>query len=192
MLHRPKNEQKRIVEAIVKLLDSSDEDARWLGASLIEEILEYDSCLVQRDTILRMSEDESSHVRSAASVCWFTLANIAPSQVPLDIVIKLSSIKEDWYVFTPALATLKTLAHEMPRALDTILEMVTSDNVDEGEYGLSALLDVVRNEPRIVDMERVARLEKNLPKHARKILAEIRSVITKGEGGPNMIRYSPF
>lgn len=191
-LEKPKEEQLKIVGDVIDLLDNENEDTRWVAGLMLEEILEYDSSLVPKEAIMKMSRDKFFSVRSAASVCLFTLANIAPSRVPVDVAIRLASLDEDWYVFTPALATLKTLAHRMPRALDTIFRMTQSDNKDEAEYGVSALLDVVRNDPKILDEERLRPLEKSSLKYVQETVDEIKAVLKRGEYGPNVIRYSPF
>ena len=48
-------------------------------------------------------------------------------------LLRLASVNEDWYVFTSAIATLQTLSHHMPRALDMLIEMASSDDVEEAE-----------------------------------------------------------
>jgi hypothetical protein len=191
-LRKSKTEQSRMVGDIVELLDNENEDTRWVAGLMLEEVLEYDASLVPKEAILKMSQDKSFSVRSSSAVCLFTLANIAPSLVPLDIVIRLASIDEDWYVFTPALATLKTLAHRMPRALDTILRMACSDDKDKAEYGMSALLDIVGNDPDILDEERLTPLEKSPSKYVRETVGKIKVLLESGKRGPSVIRYSPF
>jgi hypothetical protein len=191
-LEKSKQEQVKIVKDIIDLLDDKNEDTRWVAGLMLEEILEYDSALIPIEAIVKMSRDESFFVRSAASVCLFTLANIAPSLVPLDIVIKLSAPDEDWYVFTPALATLKTLAHRMPRALDTIFRIAQSKNEDEAEYGIAALLEIVINDPKVIDKESLNTLKESPHKSILKVVAKIKKVLRRGENGPNVIRYSSF
>lgn len=191
-LEKPKEEQLKIVEDIIGLFENENEDTRWVAGLMLEEILEYDSSLVPKEAIVKMSRDKFFSVRSSASVCLFTLANIASSRVPLDVVIKLASLDEDWYVFTPAIATLKTLAHKMPRALDTIFRMAQSNDEDEAEYGISVLLDIVRNDPNILDEKNLHPLEKSSSKYVRETVIEIKRVLKCGEHGPNVIRYAPF
>jgi CAP12/Pycsar effector protein, TIR domain len=191
-LNNPKEEQSTIVSDVIALLESDDDDTRWVASLMLEEVLEYDASLVPREAILKMSRDASFSVRSAASVCLFKLANIAPSCVPLDVIVRLASIDEDWYVFTPALATLKTLSHRMPRALDVVLGMAHSDNEDEAEYGVAALLDIVSNDPGILGGERLQPLDKSPSKYVRKTAAKIKAALKQVKQAESVIRYSPF
>ena len=187
---KSKEEQIQIVKDVINFLDNQDREVRWLAGCILEEILEYDSSLVPMDTIIKISRDKDSLVRSSASVCLFTLANIAPSQVPLDVVMRLASPLEDWYVFTPAVATLKTLAHKMPRALDAVIHL--AENEQSASIGIAALCDVVRNDPEVLSEERLSQLEKSSSKDVLETLVEIKTLLKRREYGPNIIRYSPF
>ncbi len=188
---KTKKEQIQIVKEIIELLDDQDEDKRWVAGSMLEEILEYDSQLVPRDAILKMSKDGSFSVRSSAAVCLFIMANFAPGQVPLDVVRRLASIREDWYVFTPALSTLKVLAHKMPRAVGILIEMASSNDPDEAEYGVSALLDIVKNDADVLNEEKILHLQKHNNKFVRESIEKILQII-RTKPTTKVIRYYPF
>jgi hypothetical protein len=191
-LTEPKKDQARITADVVELLDNESEDTRWVAGLILEEILEYDASLVPREAILKMSEDHVFSLRSCAAVCLFALANMAPSLVPLDVAIRLASTHEDWYVSTPALATLKTLAHKMPRAFDAILRMACSQDEYEAEQGADALLEVVRNDPDVIGDEDLKLLERSPSKYAQEAAREAEAVLKTAKRKASFIRYSPF
>jgi hypothetical protein len=191
-MEKTKEEQRQIVEDIIGHLGDQNQETRRVAGFVLEEIMQYDPSLVPIDAIIKMSRDENFSVRSSASVCLFILAGIAPSQAPLDIVLRLASPQEDWYVFTPAIAALKTLAHRMPRALDAIIQMARSSNNNEASLGIGALCDVIRNDPEILDESRLSQLERNPSKPVQDAVGEIKTLLKRKEHGPNVIRYSPY
>jgi hypothetical protein len=192
LFKKSKEQQRKIAEEITALLKNKNENKRWVAAVLLESMLLYDPSLVTDAAILLMSRDKSFSVRSSAAVCLFTLAQLAPSRVPLDVVIKRASSNEDWYVFIPALATLKTLAHKAPRAFDVIWKMAISDDQYEAEQGIDALIEVASNDPEIIDETELALLHKSSSTYVRKNLKRLKSILKRGEQGSNIIRYSPF
>ncbi|MEM2936391.1 MAG: hypothetical protein QW231_04345, partial [Candidatus Bathyarchaeia archaeon] len=189
---KSKEEQIHVVKQIIRLLDDENEDKRWIAGLMLEEILQYDSKLVPRDAILKMSRDKSFSVRSSAAVCLFTLANFAPGEVPLDVVRRLASKDEDWYVYMPALATLKVLAHKISKAVEILVEIASSDNPSEAEYGVSALLHVVKNDAEILHEDMILHLRKHKSKFVRESAEEILQIIKRKPSMPKVIRYSPF
>jgi len=191
-IHKSKQEQAQIVSEIIGFLDSQVEDERWVAGLLLEEVIGFDSRLVPRDKILKMSRDKSFSVRSASAVCLFALANLSPGEVPLDVVVRLASPDEDWYVYTPAVNTLKTLAHRSPRALDFLIAMSLSDDEDWAQQGIFVLFDVVTNDPSIVDTSRIAPLKMHKDKVVRETAEKITQIIKKQSGESNVIRYGAF
>jgi len=191
-LTKSKREQKDIVQDIITLLDEPDEDKRWISGLLIQEILEYDSSLIPIEVIIKMSKDSFFSVRMSAAVSLYALANISPGKVPLDIVKKLTSTHEDWYVFTPAIATLQTLSHIMPRALDFLFDMASSDDSDEAEWALPKLLEVVQNDPEILSGDQLHILLKHHNRMVQEYGEKIKNVIKEKGIKTHIIRYSPF
>jgi hypothetical protein len=189
---KSKQEQRSILEDIFRLLDEENDYKRWVAGILIEEIIEYDSNLIPRETIIKMSEDTFFSVRSAAAVCLYAFSTISPGRVPLDIVRKLAASGEDWYVFTPAIATLQTLSHIMPQALDMLIEMSSSDNLNEAEYVAPSLLKVIKNDPQITSKEKLKKLLNHKSKMVRECAKEMIELIENRFEAPRIIRYSPF
>lgn len=199
ILSRPKEEQVEIVNQIVKSFKVEDDEKRWIIGLMIEYILDYDPCLIPRQIILDMALDKSFSVRSSAAVCLFKLSNVSPSKVPLDVLKKLASIREDWYIFTPALAALKVLAHKRPVAVRILVNMISSKDIYEVEAGVLSLLDVVRNDPDVIDLETIQELKKYCgklegapAKSIRKSLGEIAHLIQTKPSKSRVIRYYPF
>jgi hypothetical protein len=200
ILSRPKREQTKIVGQILKNFKLKNENTRWVIGIMIEYFLDYDPALVPRQIILDMAEDKSFSVRSSAAVCFFKLANIAPAEVPLDILQKLASAKEDWYVSKPAQATLKVLSHKRQAAVGILVDMISKEDIEEAAAGASSLLEVVRNDPEVIELETIKKLQKqyvglagDLADTITKSLKEIARIIrTKPPLKPKVIRYYPF
>ena len=196
---RSKEEQVEIVDQIVKTFKGEDDEKRWIIGLMIEYILDYDPCLIPRQIVLDMAVDKSFSVRSSAAVCLFKLSNVAPSKVPLDVLSKLASVHEDWYIYTPALAALKVLAHKRPAAVRILVNMISSKDIYEVEAGVLSLLDVVRNDPDVVDLETIRELQKYSRKlegapaeSIRKSLEEIAYLIQNKPSKSRVMRYYPF
>jgi hypothetical protein len=190
---KSKKEQIAIVKDIVELLNQKDEDKRWIAGRLIEEIVDYDLQLVPMDAISRMSEDHSFSVRSSAAVCLYKFSNISPGNVPLDLVVKLTSPEEDWYVFSPAKAALKTLAHRNFRALEILIELASSKEAEIAEDYARDLLEVIKNDPGVVQVDSLKKLATHESKRVREYSKEMTRLIkNRSAVVSNVIRYSPF
>lgn len=196
---RSKEEQVEIVDQIVKTFRGEDDEKRWIIGLMMEHILDYDPSLIPRQLVLDMAVDKSFSVRSSAAVCLFKLSNVAPSKVPLDVLSKLASVHEDWYVCTPALAALKVLSHTRPAALKILVDMISSKDINQAEAGVASLLDVVGNDPDVVDFgtiqnlqEYSKKLEGAPAKNIRKSLEEIEYLIKTKPSKSRVIRYAPF
>ena len=199
ILSKPKKEQVQIVNQILKDFKLKSDETRWIIGIMIEYFLDYDPCLIPRQIILDMASDRSFSVRSSAAICLFTLSNIAPSEVPLDVLSKLASVHEDWYVSTPAQAALKVLSHKRPAALRILMDMISSKNIDEAQAGISSLLDVVRNDPGVVTLETIKKQEKHcyefqgdVGESIKKTFQEIVCIVQAESSKSKVIRYSPF
>ena len=199
ILSKPKQDQVEIVNQILRNFKTKSDNTRWVIGIMIEYFLEYDPCLIPRQVILDMASDRSFSVRSSAAYCFYTLSNIAPSEVPLDILRKLAAVGEDWYVCTPARAALKVLSHKRNAAVRIILDMALSKDVAEVEVGFSLLLDIVRNDREVVDPETIKKLGEHCTKfqgevgdRIAKSFQQIVRIIQAKESESKVIRYSPF
>jgi len=192
-MSKPKTEQISIVKNIVESLNEKDEEKRWIAARLIEEIVDYDSRLVPMDAIIRMSQDHSFSVRSSAAVCLYKFSNVSPGTVPLDLVVKLASPREDWYVFNPARAALKTLAHRNFSALRVLIKLASSKKTEIAEDYARDLLEVIKNDPEVVQVDSLKKLATHESKRVREYSKEMTRLIKdQSTVVSNLIRYSPF
>jgi len=71
----------------------------------------------------------------------------------LDIVLKLSSYKEDWYVETPANSAIKAMARSFPAVLRVLFGRLCSTSPDEREHAAHAICDIASEEPEILSAE---------------------------------------
>jgi hypothetical protein len=183
-----KAEQGAVARDIFTLLDEEDENKRWVAASLIEEIMDFDSQLVPRDIIIKMAKDQFFSVRTCAAVSLYKLANTLPGFVPLDLLIKLASPSEDWYVYTPARAALQTLAHKNAQALEFLL---AKSRTEYAEDFVPLLYEVVKNDPKIITKESLNGIIDHQNKSVRELAEKIIELV-KSRGSPGVARYSPF
>jgi hypothetical protein len=183
-----KAEQGGVVRDVFTLLDEEDDNKRWVASSLIEEIMDFDSQLVPKDVITKMANDKFFSVRSSAAVSLYKLSNTLPGFVPLDVLVKLASPKEDWYVYTPARATLQTLAHKNTQALEFLVEM---SRTEYAEDFVPLLYEVVKNDPEIITSDSLKGIIDHENKSVRELAAKIIELV-KNKGSPRVARYSPF
>jgi len=92
------------------------------------------------------------------------LAQYAPELVPVDILERLAVHDEDWYVQAPANAALKAMVRAIPATLHIFFSRLRSSDAEEREHAASALADIARKEPELLDAEQlcseIGRLEK--------------------------------
>jgi hypothetical protein len=191
-LTKSKTEQQQIFKDIFNLLDEKDDEKRWVASMFIEEIIEYDSNLVSLNILLKMAEDKFFSVRSAAAVCFYALAEICPGKVPLDILYKLASINEDWYVNTPAIATFQTLSHIMPRAFDLLFDMATSYDNDEVESNMPKLIKVIENDPDLIDSDKILVMKRHKNPLVKRYISIIEEIKSKKIPKIRRYKYYPF
>lgn len=91
------------------------------------------------------------------------------------------------------------MAHKRPAAVRILVNMISSKDIYEVETGVLSLLDVVRNDPDVLDLETIRELQKYSRKlegapaeSIRKSLEEIAHLIQTKPSKPRVIRYYPF
>jgi len=145
--------QNQLFDTLLNSVDISDDgDALWQALSTIERCAEVAPWLAHRKVLSRMANHPDFSVRSSsASICW-SLADLAPELVPVDLLIKLSVYGEDWYVEATANAALKTMARSMPAVLGVFLMRLHSADADERAHAAHHLADVANKEPDLLDL----------------------------------------
>jgi hypothetical protein len=127
------------------------EDLKWAASQTVESIAGLVPDLFDRSILRYLAAHSDLPLRSSAAAICMVLANYAPARVPTDIAIRLSKHNEDWYVQAPANAALKTLARSMPNVLRVYLARLRSADKWEREHSASALTDIARHEPDLID-----------------------------------------
>lgn len=177
----------RLFIILLEYQDCDDQDLLWKALPTIECCAELAPSLLSHSILDRMASHSDFSVRSCAASICMNLAQYAPNQVPLDIVIRLSVHTEDWYVQAPANAALKTMVEPMPYVLQVYLDRLRSEDPKERQQSLSALEDIAEKEPHLIDPEVLEGEQNYLAKLADgealqrfgKILEKIRTVKTR-------------
>jgi hypothetical protein len=89
-----------------------------------------------------------------AMICY-NLANWAPERVPVNVLIRLSHPKEDYYVQNPAIGAMKILARWRPSILRMLFMQIRSNDPWAREFFANAIYDISLKEPEILNREEV-------------------------------------
>jgi len=153
-----------------------DEDIRWGAIQTIESFAELAPWFIDRGLLARMAKHPDFTIRSSAACICMSLAQFAPDRIPMDLLFKLSSPKEDWYVMAPATAALKTMARKRPSILQYFFMQLQSPDADVREHAAHSLADIAQREPEILDPKKLeqelARLEQANDRTAARIMSE--------------------
>lgn len=183
--------QLDFVEMILPRLTDPNEDVRWLAASVVEHLVEWDPTLVGVKTLVEMAEDASFSVRSSAAVCFYKLAHSNPGAVPLGVLGRLASAHEDWYVTMPATATLLTLARSRSVVLGILQDWVESRDDADREHAAWALMRLAQQDPDLVPVKLLQRLAQDSFEAARYYASEGLEALERA-GHPERRVYTPF
>jgi nucleoside phosphorylase len=147
-----------VFAALLRYLDLPEDDERFWGAShTIECCARLEPGLATRRVLSRMAGHHSFSVRSTAASICMDLAHSAPDLVPVDILLGLSVYDEDWYVEVPANAALKAMVARFPAVLDVFFARLGSAAAGAREHAAAQILDLARNEPELLDPERLVK-----------------------------------
>jgi hypothetical protein len=145
-----------IFDALFTYQDCSDEDDRFWGAlHTIEICAKLAPWLISHRQLAQMASHRNFSVRSSAAAICMDLAHSAPDRVPLDILLKLSVHDEDWYVEVPANSALKAMARTFPDVLEVFFNRLHSKMPEARSHAASALRDISRQEPDLLDTKRL-------------------------------------
>jgi hypothetical protein len=153
-----------LFEPLLCYLQSPDEDKRWRAIQTIECFSELAPWLFSSDLLFKFGNSRDFSIRSMAAVLCYNLALFAPHMVPINLLVKLSRHNEDWYVCTPAIGALKTLARWRPTILRVFLARLTSPNSYSRELAASAIHDISKKEPEVLDAQELKKASAQLSK----------------------------
>jgi hypothetical protein len=189
-----KSEQRTYVTDVINVVDhGATWDFRAVAAQVLEYVTLVDPNLVSWDAVERLARHPDFSVRSSAAVILFYRARDTPGLVPLDLVELLAApSREDWYVYTPAIATLKMLLLGRQEAAEIIESLATSSNQTDREYAAVVLRDVARVKPAVVPILLVRALQRDGAASIARIAAETSSLISAVSDAGRAHHYAPF
>jgi hypothetical protein len=136
--------------------DLEANDDLFLGAMQTAEVcVQLAPWLITHETLARLASQQEFSARAAAASICHDLVEIAPDRVPLDILMKLATPHEDWYVMAPATAALKTMAASQPPILGIFLERLRSEDPYLRVHAAEALADISKHDPQILSARRL-------------------------------------
>jgi len=183
--------RNELFEVLFDYQDFADDDPRlWAALHTIECCVALAPWLIRHRMISRMASHWNFSVRSSAASICMDLAHSAPDRVPFDVLVKLSSYDEDWYVETPANSALKAMARSFPAVLRLFFQRLHSSSAEEREHTVYAICDIASKEPEILS---VAELEE-AALHLRSIgdtdaYSRLTEALSKAKAARHMPRY---
>lgn len=153
-------------------LKSADQDTRWKLAMVVEELVMWEPSLVHADILARMSRDQLFAVRGCAAVCYYYLASLSPSIVPLDILGNLAAPTEDWYVRTPAESALLRLARARPVVVGIFARDLDHKDPYARQLAASAIERLMQRDWDLVPDDLVNRMRRSKDRYVKRIAKE--------------------
>jgi hypothetical protein len=135
-------QRRTLVLGVSKILSvrPTSEEVRWDAAFILEFLVKWDPSKVPAELLLVMSKDPFFSVRSSAAVSYYYLAGCSPAAVPVQVLGRLASVHEDWYVMTPATSALLRLARTRDAAVEVLATGISHrDDDDSRDHAASAL-----------------------------------------------------
>jgi hypothetical protein len=88
-----------LFKALLKYQELSNNDNRhWAAIITIESVAQLAPWLFDRALLSRMANHPNFSIRSSAASICMDFAQFAPDRVPVDILLRLATPYEDWYV----------------------------------------------------------------------------------------------
>jgi hypothetical protein len=176
LAHTDANGRNTLFEAILTYRDAEEQETVMNALAIAEMCVGIAPWIMDRAKIFDLARHPDFSVRSSAASICMEMARVAPGQVPVDILLRLSRYDEDWYVQAPANAALKTIAHAVPGVLRIFFDRLRSENRDEREHAASQLFSISTTEPEILDKEALEGTLRDLTKRrdatAKQIIAK--------------------
>ena len=139
--------------AMIKYLDSPNENLRWGAIQTIESFSDLAPWLFDKKLLTKLSKHSDFSVRSMVAMICYNLAHWAPHLVPINVLFKLADPNEDYYVNNPAMAALKTLAKWRPIIIRLLYLRLRSTDAWTREFVAHAIYDISLKEPEILNIE---------------------------------------
>jgi len=150
--------RKEFVSRVIDGLKSGDDDKRWNLGMVVEELVLWEPQLVPAEVLECMSTDKSFSVRSSAAMCYYYLAELEPTAVPLDVLARLAAYGEDWYVCTPATGALLRLARARPVVLHILAKDLDHQDAGPRQIAASAIQRLMHRDWDLIPDDLVQRM----------------------------------
>jgi HNH endonuclease len=123
------------------------DEARWNAALVVEFLIQWDPQKIPPQLLHTMTSDPFFSVRSAAAVSYYHLAGFSPDAVPVEVLGRMASVFEDWYVMTPATSALLRLARTRSVAVEVLARAISHENKDARDHAAHALERLAKADP---------------------------------------------
>lgn len=190
----PRASRPAFVSAVTTCLRSEDEETRWKAARIMEDLVLWAPELADAAAVEHMANDEFWAVRSSAALCYYHLAALNPAAIPIDLLYRLASHFEDWYVFTPAIGALLRLARSRPIVIDLFVRGLKSNDKQTREYAAVALQRLAQTDWDLVSEELISLMKKHEDPFVRQAGEKCISSKKANRGKPqrDYAVFSPF
>jgi len=169
IMRQDKVTRAKFAMRVIDALESGDEDTRWKFAMVVKELVLWEPKLVPFESLEAMSRDPSFFVRSSAAVCYYYLAALDPSAVPVDILSKLAAHGEDWYVHTPARSALLRLARARPIVIDILARDLSHEDATARELAASSIRRLMQRDWDLIPDGLVSRMMMSTDSFVKKV-----------------------
>ncbi len=167
--NRDKESKIAFVKRVLDALRSKDEELRWKAAHLVEELVLWEPRLISPDVLEQMSNDDFFSIRSSAAVCYYHLAVLDPSSIPINVLARLAGVGEDWYVMTPATSALLRLARSRPVAVDILARDLGHEDAGIRQHAADAIRRLAGRDWDLISEEIVAQMIDDSDSFVRKV-----------------------
>jgi hypothetical protein len=126
---------------------TTNDEVRWNAALIVEFLVQWDPRKIPAELLLTMTTDPFFSVRSSAAVSYYYLAGSSPGVVPVEVLGRMASVDEDWYVMTPATSALLRLSRTRHVAVEVLAGGISHKDKDAQDHAAHALETLAKVNP---------------------------------------------
>jgi hypothetical protein len=181
------SQRNTLVRRLAEILSMrrANDEVRWDAALVVEFLVQWDPPKVPAELLLTMSNDTFFSVRSSAAASYYHLAGCSPAVVPVQVLGRMASAFEDWYVMTPATSALVRLARTRDVAVEILASGISDEDNDARDHAAYALERLANVHPAALRDDIADRMIASGHPHLVEVGKIWKQVIEKhrGEGG---------
>jgi hypothetical protein len=143
------NQRLALVSDLTAVLTerTANDQIRWNAALVVEFLVQWEPQKISDDLLITMSNDALFSVRSSTAVSYYYLAGSSPDVVPVEVLGRLGSAFEDWYVTMPATNALLRLARTRGAAVEVLAAGISHESKDARDHAAHALERLAKIHP---------------------------------------------